>query len=423
MKTRSKKPIDVTEIDAPVKKKALVSAEQPSKTLILPSSASDEARFMTLETPSTGSVDRYFFCPKLGLYEFTIVMSSPHLPRSILFAPKVDDDLSMAGHRYQGTMTKVAELLIASPVDILFFILPLLSPASLVSHSPKDLFQPLDDILDSQQELPQHLRHILYHESFRPTLVRRVEAVCDTVEAGDEKMYRLNKIKLVQELILKAERMTVKGLPATLEEQFVRRALEVPMQTVPRLGVGTANETNAVGNNDDTESPVRSETQSNAPTATTPISTPTDQSTPITQPSEDDSPIPSDMAKLLRIQVSLSFIEASYLSPHLSSLVDEIIASPESPINFKPLTEHLNQVANLRAEALAARSLEDCSLKRAADDEDGLEGRADKKRRKEEEKKKKADESRGIRDLKKVDTSGMKKMSAFFNKTSTKKKP
>lgn len=418
MKTRSKNPIDATD-DAPVKKKALVPAEQPSKTLILPSGASDEARFVTLETPSTGSVDRYFFCPKLGLYEFTIVMSSPHLPRSILFAPKVADGLA---HHYQGAMTKVAELLIASPVDIVFFVLPLLSPPSSVSHSSKDLFQPLDDILDSQQDLPQHLRHILYDESFRPTLVRRVEAVCDTVEAGDEKMYRLNKMKLVQELISKAERVTAKGLPVTLEEQFIRRALEVPMQTVPQSGVRTANESNAVGTTDDTDSPVRLETESNAATTTTPISTPSDHSTPATQPSEGDSPIPNDMAKLLRTQVALSFIEASYLSLHLSSMVDEVIASPESPIDFKPLTEHLKHVANLRAEALAARSLEDFSLKRGADD-DGLGGRADTKRRKEEEKKKKADESRGVRDLKKVDISGMKKMSSFFGKTSTKKKP
>lgn len=422
MKTRSKNPIDATEVDAPVKKKALVPAEQPSRTLILPSGASDEARFVTLETPSTGSVDRYFFCPKLGLYEFTTVMSSPHFPQSILFAPRVADGLPMPGHHYQGAMTKVAELLIASPVDIMFFVLPLLSPPSSVSHS-KDLFQPLDDILDSQQDLPQHLRHILYDESFRPTLVRRVEAVCDTVDAGDEKLYRLNKMKLVQELIFKAERVTAKGLPATLEEQFIRRALEVPMRTVPQSSVRTANESNAVGTTDDTDSPVRSETESDAVTTTTSISTPSDHSTPATQPSEGDSPIPNDMAKLLRTQVALSFIEASYLSLHLSSMVDEIIASPGSPIDFKPLTEHLKHVANLRAEALAARSLEDFSLKRGADDDDTFGGRADKKRRKEEEKKKKADESRGVRDLKKVDISGMKKMSSFFGKTSTKKKP
>lgn len=51
------------------------------------------------------------------------------------------------------------------------------------------------------------------------------------------------------------------------------------------------------------------------------------------------------------------------------------------------------------------------------DDDEAIESRAEKKRKKEEdEKRKKAGESRGVKDLKKVDTTGMKKLSDFFGK-------
>ncbi|KAJ4160514.1 hypothetical protein NW754_003633 [Fusarium falciforme] len=56
----------------------------------------------------------------------------------------------------------------------------------------------------------------------------------------------------------------------------------------------------------------------------------------------------------------------------------------------------------------------DYSRKRDRDEEED-EARV-KKRKAEEEKKKKSMESRGVRELKKVNTKGMKKMSDFFKK-------
>jgi Ydr279p protein family (RNase H2 complex component). len=47
-----------------------------------------------------------------------------------------------------------------------------------------------------------------------------MEAVCDTVEAGDEKMFRLSEDKLLKELISKAQRLAAQGLPTSLEERF-----------------------------------------------------------------------------------------------------------------------------------------------------------------------------------------------------------
>ncbi|KAL1848204.1 hypothetical protein Plec18170_008114 [Paecilomyces lecythidis] len=409
-------------------KKTLTPAERPSKTFILPSKASSDARFLTLPNPSTGELNRYFFCPQLGLYEFTVIASPPHIPRSILFTQKKDDastKVNGEGKQPEGSLTKTAELFIATPIDSIFFILPILAPPASKTNSAKGLFQPLDDILDSQDELHEHLRYIFYNESFRGLLEKRMESICDTVEAGDEKMFRLSEEKLLKELITKAERMVAQGLPKSLEERFISQALETPLLSVKRDDVVTT-ETKS----DDTptaesqERPdlERAETQSSAATAGTSISTPLGASTPTTQLSAVQSPSPDDtIPRLLRIRTALSFMQSSYLPPHITAKIEKTLVSPESPIDFKPLTDELKRIADLRAEALASRSFGDFSRKRSAEDDDidAAEARAEKKRRKEEEeKKKKAGQSRGVKDLKKVNTSGMKKMSDFFGKKS-----
>lgn len=111
-------------------------------------------------------------------------------------------------------------------------------------------------------------------------------------------------------------------------------------------------------------------------------------------------------------------MKESYIPDPLCTRLDEILASPESPIDFKPLQDRLQHIAALRAEALATRSLGDFSRKRGADDIDAAEVRAEKKQREEEDKKKqKAGQSRGVKDLQKVNTNGMKKMSDFFKKS------
>lgn len=329
-------------------------------------------------------------------------------------------------------------------------MIPLLVPSEPTRNSDnaKGLFQPLDDIIDSQDDLHAHLRYVLYVETFRDVYRQRVEAVCDTVEAGDEKMFRFNEKKLLQELIRKAEQMAAQGLPASLEEKFVRQALVTPLMAVKREDLVTDKNGHGQSHSNESEKgesqAEKLESQSSTATATTTpsLSTLSGQSTPATEPSVTDSPdtddtkpestqtnrgentgAPEPIVRLLRLSTALSFIKQSYLPPSLSIRIDEILSSPESPIDFTPMNEHLKRVATLRAEALAARSLADFSRKRTAEDEEEAESRADKKRRKEEEeKKKKAGESRAARELKKVDTSGMKKMSDFFGKAASKKK-
>ena len=106
----------------------------------------------------------------------------------------------------------------------------------------------------------------------------------------------------------------------------------------------------------------------------------------------------------------------------MASRLDEILDSAESPIDFKPLKDRLKEIADLRAQALALRDMSNFTRKRSLDDEEE-EIRGEKKRRKEEaEKKSKAAESQAVKKLKKVDTSGMQKMSSFFAKAAPKKK-
>src|SRR5947207_14315345 len=83
-----------------------------------------------------------------------------------------------------------------------------------------------------------HLKYAFQHQSMRDLAERRMRTVCDTVEAGEEIMYRISTGKLLQELLSKARRMVTKGLPSSLEERFVRRALQKPMFTGSKLRDG-----------------------------------------------------------------------------------------------------------------------------------------------------------------------------------------
>ena len=123
-----------------------------------------------------------------------------------------------------------------------------------------------------------------------------------------------------------------------------------------------------------------------------------------------------------RLRTTWSFIASSYLPDQLADKLTGLLSSELCPVDFAPLETYLSNLETLRAEALASRSLSSFGLKRGLDADTASEARAEKKRKQEEdEKRKKAGESRGVRDLKKVDVSGMKKMSAFFTKTTTTK--
>jgi hypothetical protein len=415
--------------------------QKPLKTLILPSNASGDARFVSLENPATGHPVPYYFCPNLGLFEFTLVTAPSPASRSVLFtpvsptdrtlesdSPKEDGESSPQKPQDEGYISKLAQLHVATPVDMLFFILPILAPSSKRARA-QEVFQPLDDILEARENLSATQRYILTHPAVRETLEKRMAAVCDAVEDGDTS-FRLSEIKLVKELLSKAEKVAAGGLPASLEERFVRRELELPLLSVRREDSSISDTTEKASQEHPLEASQNGEDSqmsnascSFAPTTASSTSVASGTQTPLTQPDSqvEVSDDRNAVRRLLRIRTALSFIISSYVPAHLSARIEAVLQSPTSPVDFTPLTEHLKHIAELRAKALESRAMYNMSRKRGLEDEDeAVTSREEKRRKEEEDKKKKAAESRGVRDLKKVNTSGMKKLSAFFGKPAKK---
>jgi len=434
---------------SPIKSKVpakvlLASAEEEPYTIfVLPSDTSKDARFVLLKNPRDGERRRYFFCPSKGLYEMTKICADTYDLRSVMFAPDEEPTTAEAmsmQHRlqtdtiesgcvaglkdrllkaasFEGYINKSAQLFVATPFDPIFILLPLLDPPATTSRTQpgEGLFQPFDDILDEQLQEDNHLRHVLTDRTFRPTLLRALNDICDMVDAGDEQMYRLSMRKLSEFLLTKARRVVEHGLPASLEERFVTRILEVPMLSVKRQESNAATaseESNVTPRGLD---PDVGESQSSVASSTTTVAFSAASSA--TSGGMFDVVPPASLQYLQRLRTAMSFITASYLDPARGAKLAVMLAEGKESPDFAPLDKHLQQLAKLRAEELASRSLSDYSKKRNIEDEEAAEERAEKKRKQEdEEKKKKSQESRGVRDLKKANVSGMKKMSDFFAK-------
>lgn len=431
-------------------------AIKPPQLLILPEGRSGQARICTLAHPRTSNPSRYLFDPEKGICELTKVAAPKTTFRSWLISRaeparrtiaigdaeeassretshaannEAVPDIEQANDKpiSDGYVLKNAELLIATPIDYLFLILPCFaSPSAADSPSKKRLFLSADDLLEKLFEKSEHFNQILNHADTRQAMEGRMKAVCDTVDAGDETMYRLSEEKLLSELILKAKKMVAKGLPSTMEERFIRKALETPV-LVLRREESTVSEADVSQNDTPTSESTISEGADSQTSTTTSDSkgSSTSAATEMTIPDEPVSPSgTTSLYHLLRLRTAISYMLSSYIPPSMSTTLQTLLSSPQSPIDFAPLDKHLADIARLRAEALASRSLGDFSRKRSMyEEDDATETRAEKKRKQEEEeKRKKAGESRGIRDLKKVDTKGMKKMSDFFGKAAAKKK-
>ena len=416
------------------------------KLLVLPKESPPDARILTLAHPRSSRPSRYYFDPSYGLYEFTHITASKAACRSWLLKSQPERPLKRKREKeeeaesQEQTLRKVQysagsairngrsedepakdyvikdpELLVATQIDPLFILLP-----SLIDRK---LFLSADDLLDGLSERSKHFAHVYGSERARERMLARLRIICDAVDAGGEQMYRLNEGKLLAELVFKAERMVVSGLPASMEERFVRKALEMPLAIVKReessasaTGTDTPHSDATATESVESQASISSvDSNVTVASATTEITIPED-------PISDDS---KHLHHLLRLRTALSYMLSSHIPQPLTKSLMTKMASEESPIDFKPLDNHLAEITKLRAEALATRSFGDFSRKRNIHDEDDMvESRLEKKKRvEEEEKKKKAAETRGIRDLKKVDTKGMKKMSDFFGKrTSPRKK-
>lgn len=403
----------------------------PPKLFILPKNASKDARILTLPNPATSKENRYFFCPKTGLYEFTTIAAPSSTPRSLLItSPQstkelgqgetigaTEDDMeedSEDAKFTNGYIARSASLFVATPVDILFLLLPIISPAS-SQRKGNGMFLTFEDHIEQTSE---QVKRLLKPVTTRALFEKRLEAICDTVEAGDENMFRLSVEKLVGELRVRAKRMVKKGLPATMEDRFVRQALQAPVTTLKREDTTTSQATAEepsqpkIAESQDSATPTK-ESQDSLTTPATSFSS----ETPL-EPKPEETP--EHIKHLLRIRTCINFMLQSYLPPHLRTLIQTHL-STNTTLDFTPLDDHLKILTSLREEARALRSLSDnISRKRPIEDDEQAEIRAEKKRKKEEEDKRKKSEGRAIKQLKKVDTSGMKKMSSFFTKVAKK---
>ncbi|KAI0514935.1 ribonuclease H2, subunit B [Xylaria bambusicola] len=424
-------------------------SQNPPKVFILPKKATDDARIVSLLHPRYAKPTRYLVCPQTGFYEFTRIAAPKSTPQSWLI--QADECQSLENPEAStrpvekdaesfGTyVTNGAELFVATPIDPLFLILPTLIDPS--SKSEKRRYISGDDHFDRIQEESPHLWEILRwgEGRIRELLETRLGAVCETVEAGDERMFRFSEDKLTAEILSKARRMSARPLPQSMEEKFVVKPLEAPVLGVKRETTTTTasapasaeavqNDSSAMNSTNGTPRLEASETGSSGSSAESGSSFASEASTAATSvtASEDESQalaaalqpamVASDeVVSLQRLRTAFNFLCSSYAPASLVTILRaKLSALPEA--DFAPLDTYLSEVNRLRQEAAAARSAGDYSRKRVLDEEE-LAERAEKKRKKEEEdKRKKAGESRGVRELKKVNTAGMKKMSDFFKK-------
>lgn len=411
--------------------------DNPPQLFVLPRAASSGSRVVTLQNPRWSKPTRYLVCPDTGFYEFTRIAAPSSTPRSWLIdgaraAVKEagdDDDAAdvsdQTSESFQTHIAKDGEIFVATPYDPLFLVLPALASDA----GKKRMFLSSDDHIDKLSETSPHLPQILREGKTRTLLEARMAAVCDTVEAGDETMFRLNESKLLGELVSKARRLT---LPPSMEEKFVSKALEAPVltrrsQPQPTPGAETLNEETAdTPMTEKTESQASISSVETSDSATTQASASTAATTPSADPAEEEEEAftaamvaTPEVLALQRLRVAVNFIASTYLPPSLAQVVRTSLAAAaaaaDSGTDFAPLDDYLSQLAKVKQEVIAARAATDYSRKRGLDDI--ADERAEKKRRKEEEeKRKKAGESRGVKNLKKVNVSGMKKMSDFFKK-------
>ncbi|KAF2761330.1 hypothetical protein EJ05DRAFT_259812 [Pseudovirgaria hyperparasitica] len=452
MKTRSKPPKSSTskEVEATTQQTTAslpACVDNPPIPFVLPEGLSENARIVTLANPATTSPNRYLFCPSKGFYEFTRIAAPKRLPRSWLFSPSQngpvdvasvegdciktskDEDTGKPVPFSDGYVTSAPDLMIATHMDPLFLLLPVLAPSAKVKAPQKQMFLSLDDHLEKLSDSSRHLKFLLNNVKAREILEKRMAAVCDDVDAGGEQMYRLSDEKLVQELLSKAKRMTDNGLPASLEEKYVRLVLQIPVLSVKREDSSTSVEVSQADNLIDTEgtrtpsdTSAESQLSTDSALSTETVATSVSISTATSASKTPLIEAPEGIPDLLRLKTAFSFILSSYVPCHLHPTLTSHLSSQKA-IDFSPLDAHLAHIASLREKAQALRSITDnISRKRAADDDDEAAAlRAEKKLKKEEEERKKKSESRGVRDLKKVNTAGMKKLSSFFTKAPAKK--
>lgn len=225
-------------------------------------------------------------------------------------------------------------------------------------------------------------------------------------------MFRLSNEKLLAELVTKAERMVANGFPASIESHFIQEALRVPFIAAQH----SEPQDEATSGADIDSSTQSTAIEQSQPSQTSAVSE-------ATSVASNTGSAPDNITSLLRLRTALNLLLSTYIPAPLHIPLNTLLASPSSPTDFTPLETHLAFIADAKRRAAALRSLSDnISRKRSTmNDEEAEEREATKKRKRDEEEAKKKNMSRGVKQLGKVNTSGMMKLSSFFTKAPTKK--
>lgn len=413
------------ESSTPITEQVPPSHANPPKLFLLPKDTCKDSRIVTLDGPASGAPSRFLFSPGKGFYEFTRIAAPKKDCRSWLVTSEEDLDTKENKNDSSTDLDKVelgtgyvmqaAHMFIATPIDLVFLILPVLAP-KYTKETEQHFLELFDHLEALSAASPQWKALITLYPDLKTMIEKKLTAICDTVSIGGETLYRVSQEKLSAVLLKKAERMCKNGLPPSLENKFIKTALEVPIMNIKR----EESSLTVVSEKPESQTSTSASTDSQSSTAT-----PSTAETSVIHEEvvkEEITSVPAlatppEIPRLLRLRTALTYLTSSYLPPFLRTSVQTCLQS-SSIIDFTPLSTHLAVIAKLRSEAAALRSISDnISRKRGLEDDDEkMAEREEKKRKKEEEEKKKKAESRGSKQLKKVDTSGMKKMSSFFTK-------
>ncbi|KAF8462988.1 ribonuclease H2, subunit B [Kalaharituber pfeilii] len=396
------------------------AAHPNAAIFIVPSAqASDPADLtvVALPHPATQAPTRYLLHSSLGLHEIKKITLPISVPRSWLVLPSPCEN--GGGKRSDGTESPMgagqtvpdSSLYICTPIDPLFLLVGhLLS----LSH-----FLPLDDILDPLIESSKHWGKILKANTKSEGLIKaRIRSICDSVDAGGEMTYRINKNKLMKVLVEKCRRM-VKGdsFPTSMEEEFVKKALTKPIGGESTLRLADEEKRNKKEEENEASEGTKDEIAPQPPTPKDSFADSQDSSLPKSISTLAINPfpepnIPPEISHLMRLRISAQFL-SSYLS---SSVATELSSHLATVHDFTPLDNYIADIAKMKQELFVMRA-GDYSIKRSIEEEGEAESKRKRKREEEEEeKKRKKNLSSGVKNLAKVNTKGMMKMTAFFKK-------
>lgn len=405
------------------------SDPNPSQLFILPSDASSAARFVSLVNPATSQLTRYLYCPDTGFYEFKQVGRPKSVPASFLLSqdgasnhekPNLSQSPSTSGtnhEKYDENKNYILDgcsILIATPFDPLFLLTPLVPVGAINDRTDwPHLARLLEDYLETLAQSSKHLAQLLRRKGVRNLFEKRLKLIAQEQDIGVGVTYRLDALLLLNLLYEKAQRAVSKDVwPASLEREVLSQ-LETPATASTFDGASSQEKLSnpSQGYNKRDHQGHEADAQVEQVTGADGAQMHRDHSPQGTEPT------PEGIVRKLRIRTALSFLLSSYIPPDLRGHLQSVIAL-NNFYDFSDLDGHLHRIEKLKQEAQALRSLsENVSYKRQGpDDHEAARARAKKRQKREDEENKRKSESRAMKDLKRTDISGMKKLSSFFAK-------